>query len=74
MIFKRSRTSNGKHPETSLTFIKLGTLSPRVYRQRSEIDSSHPSSAEVKNAWSCTSTLQYVFMRWCLTKHGVILR
>jgi len=28
-----------------------------------------PSSAEVKNAWSCTSTLRYVFMAWCLVKH-----
>jgi hypothetical protein len=28
-----------------------------------------PSSAEVKNAWSYTSTPQYVFMEWCLVKH-----
>jgi hypothetical protein len=28
-----------------------------------------PSSAEVKNAWSYTSTPQYVFMAWCLVKH-----
>jgi hypothetical protein len=27
------------------------------------------SSAEVKNAWSYTSTPQYVFMAWCLVKH-----
>jgi hypothetical protein len=31
-------------------------------------DPSPPSSAEVKNAWSCTSTPQYV-MAWCLVKH-----
>jgi hypothetical protein len=26
-------------------------------------------NAEVKNAWSYTSTPQYVFMVWCLVKH-----
>jgi hypothetical protein len=31
--------------------------------------SSPPSRAEVKNAWSYTSTLSYVFMVWCLVKH-----
>jgi hypothetical protein len=30
---------------------------------------SPPSSAEVKNAYSCTSTSQYDFMSWCLVKH-----
>jgi hypothetical protein len=30
---------------------------------------SPPSSAEVKNAWSYTSTPQYIFMTWCLVKH-----
>jgi hypothetical protein len=34
-----------------------------------EADHSPPSSAEVKNAWSCTSTPQYVFMVWCLVEH-----
>jgi hypothetical protein len=34
-----------------------------------EADHSPPSSAEVKNAWSYTSTPQYVFMAWCLVKH-----
>jgi len=29
---------------------------------------SHPSSAEVKNAWSYTSTPQYIFMSWCSVK------
>jgi hypothetical protein len=27
-----------------------------------------PSSAEAKNAWSCTSTPKYVSMVWCLMK------
>jgi hypothetical protein len=34
-----------------------------------EVDHSPPSSAEVKNAWSYTSTPQYAFMAWCLVKH-----
>jgi hypothetical protein len=28
-----------------------------------------PSSAVVKNAWSYTSTTQYIFKAWCLIKH-----
>jgi hypothetical protein len=30
---------------------------------------SPPSSAEVKKAWSYTSTPRYAFMAWCLVKH-----
>jgi hypothetical protein len=26
--------------------------------------------AEVRNAWSYTSTPQYIFMAWCLVKHN----
>jgi hypothetical protein len=33
-----------------------------------ETDHSPPSSAEVKNAWSHTSTPQYVFMAWYSVK------
>jgi hypothetical protein len=36
---------------------------------RREADHSPPSSAEVKNVWSYTSTPHYVFMAWCLVKH-----
>jgi hypothetical protein len=32
-------------------------------------DHSPPSSVEVNNAWSYTSTPPYVFMTWCLVKH-----
>jgi hypothetical protein len=43
-----------------------------------EADYSSPSSAEVKNTWSYTSTLPYVLMGWCSIKHrkhlhGVVL-
>jgi hypothetical protein len=40
-----------------------------VKRTRREADHSLPSSAEVKNSWSYTSTPQYVFMAWCSVKH-----
>jgi hypothetical protein len=46
-----------------------GTLSLGVKRPGPEADHSPPSSAEVKNAWSYTSTPQYVFMTWYLVKH-----
>jgi hypothetical protein len=40
-----------------------------VKRPGREAEQSRPSSAEVKNTWSYISTLQYVFMGWCLVKH-----
>jgi hypothetical protein len=46
-----------------------GALSMGVKRPEREADHSPPSSAEVKNTWSYTSTPQYVFMAWCLVKH-----
>jgi hypothetical protein len=39
-----------------------------VKRPGSETDHSPPSSAEIKNAWSYTSTPQYTFMAWCSFK------
>jgi hypothetical protein len=52
-----------KHPAS----YPMGTRDsfPGVKRSGREADQSPPSSAEVKNAWSYTSTLQYVFMAWC---------
>jgi hypothetical protein len=46
-----------------------GPLSLGVKQPGREADHSPPSSTEVKNAWSYTSTSQYVFMAWCLVKH-----
>jgi hypothetical protein len=46
-----------------------GALSLGVKWLGREADHSFPSSAEVDNAWSYTSTPQYVFMAWCLVKH-----
>jgi hypothetical protein len=36
----------------------------------SEVDHSPLSSAEVRNAWSYSSTSQYVFLQWYLVKNG----
>jgi hypothetical protein len=38
-----------------------------------EADHCPVSSAEVKNTWCYTSIEQYVFMTWCLIKHGIRL-
>jgi hypothetical protein len=43
------------------------SLSVRVKRSRCEADHSPPSSAEVKIAWSNTST-PYIVMAWCSVK------
>jgi hypothetical protein len=40
-----------------------------IKRPEREADHSPPSSAEVKNTWSYTSTPQYVFVAWCLVGH-----
>jgi hypothetical protein len=42
----------------------MGTMVPflGVKQPDREADHSPPSSAEVKNVWSCISTLQYVYM------------
>jgi hypothetical protein len=40
-------------------------------RPRHEADHWPPSNADVKNMGSYTSTLPYVFMAWCLTKHSI---
>jgi len=40
-----------------------------VKRKELEVDHTSPSSAEIENACSYTSTPQYVFIAWCLVKH-----
>jgi hypothetical protein len=44
-------------------------LFPLVKLPGRKADDSLPSSFEVKNACSYTSSLQHVFMEWCLFKH-----
>jgi hypothetical protein len=46
---------------------------PREKRLGREANNSTPSSAEVKNAWSYTSTHPYGFMVWCLIKRCVFM-
>jgi hypothetical protein len=53
-------------------------LSPGLERPGHEADHSPPSSSEVNNACSYTSTPQYAFTAWCLIKqeisfHGVVV-
>lgn len=42
--------------------------SPRIRQPGHEGAYSHSSCGMVMNVWSCTSTLPYVFMVWCLIK------
>jgi hypothetical protein len=59
----RLQTGSGAHPASC----PKGT--PEVKQPGREADHSSPPSAEVKNAWSCTSFPQYVFMAWYLVNH-----
>jgi hypothetical protein len=61
-----SRTALG-HSQPPIQWVP-GALSLGVKRPGREADNSPPSSVEVKNAWSYTSTPQYVFMAWCSVK------
>jgi hypothetical protein len=45
-----------------------GVLYLGVKQPEREADYSPPCSAEIKKAWSYTSTLQYAFMEWYLVK------
>jgi hypothetical protein len=61
------RVQNGSEALPSSYPMGTGALSLGVKRPGREANHSPPSSAEVKNAWSCTSTPPI-----CL--HGVVLR
>jgi hypothetical protein len=39
-----------------------------IKRPKHEADNSHPSTVEVKNAWSYNSIPPYVFMKWSIIK------
>jgi hypothetical protein len=49
----------------SLLSSRLGSLSLEIKWPGRESDHSPPSSAEVKNAWSYTSTSQHAIKAWC---------
>jgi hypothetical protein len=54
----------GSYPNGYRRLLTLG-----LKRPGREAYHSPPSSAEVTNAWSYTSTVPYVFMAWCLVTH-----
>jgi hypothetical protein len=64
----RVQTDSGAHPVSCPT--GTGGSYPEVKRPGHEADHAPPSSAEVKNAWSYTSTLLYVFKVWYLAKQS----
>jgi hypothetical protein len=45
---------------------------PGLKPTKPDADQSHPSNAEVKNAWLFTSTRLYVFKTWCLDTGSII--
>jgi hypothetical protein len=63
------RVQNGSVAHSASYPMGSGALSLRVKRPGREADHSPPSSADVKNPWSYTSTSRYVFMAWCLVEH-----
>jgi hypothetical protein len=66
-LHHRVQSGSGAHPAS----YPMGTRGsfPGGKAAGCEGDHSPPSSAEVKNAWSYTSTSPYVFIAWCLVKH-----
>jgi hypothetical protein len=62
----RVQNGSGAHPASYPTGTR-GSF-PWLKRPGREADHSPPSSAEVKNAWSYTSTPHYAFIAWCLVK------
>jgi hypothetical protein len=64
------QTISGAHPAS----YSIGTGSPsRVKQLGHEADHSPPFRAKVKNVWSCTSTLPFSFMVWCLIRKRICL-
>jgi hypothetical protein len=59
-LHHRVQNGSGVHPASYPTV--PGNLSLGVKRPGREADHSPPSSAEVKNAWSCAFTPQYLSM------------
>jgi hypothetical protein len=62
------RVQNGSGAHSASYTMGTRRSFPGVKRLVREADHSPPSSAEIKNEWSYTSTPQYVFMAWCLIK------
>jgi len=63
----RVQTVSGAHPASYP--MGAGGSFPGVKRPGSEDDHLSPTSGELKNAWSYTSILPYVFIEWFLIKY-----
>jgi hypothetical protein len=68
-IYHCVQTGSGAHTASSPIGTRVSFLG--VKRPGRKADHTPPNSAEIKNAWGFTSTLQYAFMAWCsVKKHG----
>jgi hypothetical protein len=67
-LHHRIQNGSGSHP-ASYPRDTRGSSPGGVRQPGREADHLLPSNAEVKNAWSYTSTRQYVFTALCLVKH-----
>jgi hypothetical protein len=70
-LHHRVKTSSGLHPASYP--MGTGDSFPEVKRPGGEADHSPPSSVEVRNTWSYTSTFPYAFMTWYVVKHRDII-
>jgi hypothetical protein len=66
-VFRSTNSVSWTHP--SCCSFSTGLLSLVVKEPLREAYCLPPCSAEVKNALSCESTPQFVFMAWCVLKH-----
>jgi hypothetical protein len=64
----RHRVQTGSGAHVTSHPVVIGVLSPGVKRPGLESEHLPPSSAEVKNAWSYSSSSQHVVIIWCLIK------
>jgi hypothetical protein len=72
-IFSPPRSNQILGP-TNFLSCEYGAFSPELQWPRREAAHLSPSSAEVKNAWSYSSTSPFNFMAWCLIKQRIRLR
>jgi hypothetical protein len=63
-ILQNVKTGCGAHPPSHQ--MDTGVPYPGVKQPGREANHSPPSSADIKNAWSCNSTPPNVFMEWFL--------
>jgi hypothetical protein len=70
-LLHRVQTDSGSHPASYP--MDTGGYFLEVKQPGREAHRWHPSSAEVKNPCSYTSTPPYIFMAWYLVKHRATL-